>query len=102
MIIIVPCYIIILCIYVCFQLLSISLKKINSNSSEPSAVAHVEAAVLQGAASVEPSARSSPAAGVERQPAQGRRQTRSTATMLTGVKLNTTMNLLQFYDSIKI
>ncbi len=78
------------------------LKKINFNSSEPSAVAHVEAAVLQGAASVEPGAGSSAAAGVEWQPAEGRRQTRSTTTMLTRVKLNTAVNLLQFYDSIEI
>ena len=66
--------------------------------SEPSTVAHAEAAVLQRASSVEATApRSSPTtAGVEWQPAQGGGQTRS-STMLTVVKLTTTVNLLQLY-----
>ena len=43
------------------------------NSSKPSTVAHVEAAVLQRASSVEPTPRSDSVAGVEGQPAQGGR-----------------------------
>ena len=61
-------------------------------------MAHVEAAVLQRASSIEPTPGSGAAAGVEGQPAQGGRQTRTTTTTTpTGVKLTTTVNLLQFY-----
>ena len=60
MIIIVPCYIIILCICM-FQL---SMFFFLNYFSEPSAVAHVEAAVLQRATSVESTPRCSTAVGV--------------------------------------
>ena len=64
-------------------------------------MAHVEAAVLQRASSVEPTPRSDTAAGVEGQPAQGGRQTRTTTTTTpTGMKLSTTVNLLQLYKII--
>ena len=68
-------------------------------------MAHVEAAVFQRASSVEPTPGSNAAAGVEGQPAQGGRQTRTTTTTTTtptGMKLSTTVNLLQLYKVNKI
>ena len=96
MIIIVPCYIIILCIICMFPINVHAL----FDSSEPSAVAHAEAAVLQRAPSVESTPRRSTAADVGWQPSQGRRQTRTTS-MLPMVKLSTTtVDLLQLYKTI--
>lgn len=61
MIIIVPCYIIILCVIIMHVSLIIHVL---FNFSEPSTVAHAEAAVLQRATSVESAPRCSTAAGV--------------------------------------